>query len=209
MDANQLSGTLHPPLRKALLAELGRRDPSLAFRVASHLWARDLAGLASGSALISGSAGRWARGEEWACFSPLDSAEIDAGHCSGKAVYVPAAAASAVLLLAREQLIVIDPHAVEHACTVEPEATLGLRGAGLARIVLKHLPLPTARASVDHQRFRRSGIFSVRRIRRQSLRYGRSTVSPGDCTCHESPVFLVFPRRRAWTPSASSARSRR
>src|SRR5205085_673853 len=48
-DPAQLAETLHPPLRKAILAELARRDPSLAFRGASHLWARDLARLASGS----------------------------------------------------------------------------------------------------------------------------------------------------------------
>src|SRR5262249_32619579 len=40
LDPNNLEATLHPPLRKMLLAELGHRDPSLAIRVASHLWAR-------------------------------------------------------------------------------------------------------------------------------------------------------------------------
>src|SRR5262249_43206619 len=40
-----LGPQLHSPLRKALLAELARRDPSLAYRVACHLWARDLSQL--------------------------------------------------------------------------------------------------------------------------------------------------------------------
>ena len=49
IDPGDLARTMHPPLRKALLAELGRRDPSLAYRAAAHLWARDLARLSSGS----------------------------------------------------------------------------------------------------------------------------------------------------------------
>lgn len=155
VDPNDLAETLHPPLRKGLLAELGRRDPSLAYRVASHLWARDLASLATGSGLLGEAAGRWARVQEWACFSPLESAEVEGGGCSGKAAYVPAATARAVLLLAREQLIVVDAASATGTCSIEPDATLGLRGAGLTRIVLDNLSLPVARATVDYHRFRR------------------------------------------------------
>src|SRR5439155_20328298 len=87
--------------------------------------------------------------------SMLDAAHVEAGCCSGKAVYVPAAGARAVLLLAREQLVLIEPGTESAGCRIEPEPTLGLRGAGLARIVLDNTPLPAARATVDYHRFRR------------------------------------------------------
>lgn len=155
VNANQLAHTLHPPLRKALLAELGRRDPSLAYRVASHLWARDLASLTPGSTFLTAAAERWARGDEWACFAQVENAEIVDDSCSGKAILVPAAAAHSVLLLVRDQLVWIDPRRPNAGCTIEPEATLGLRGAGLVRLVFERLPIASSRTNVDFHRFRR------------------------------------------------------
>ncbi|HEV3259479.1 MAG TPA: acyl-CoA dehydrogenase family protein [Gemmataceae bacterium] len=157
-DPNNLACTLHPPLRKALLAELGKRDPSLAYRVACHLWARDLAHLASGSAALRQSAQRWARGDEWACFTLLDGVETpgregEAARWKGEALFVPARDAQAVLVLFRDRLVVFP---ADHAGLVlVPLATLGLRGAGLSRVRLDGLLLPDGRVAVDYHRIHR------------------------------------------------------
>src|SRR5262249_28149666 len=84
IDPDHLDSTLHPPMRKALLAELGRRDPSLAYRVASHLWARDLARVVSGSSFWAKAAERLTRGEEWTCFVPVEEVQNDAGRWKGE-----------------------------------------------------------------------------------------------------------------------------
>ncbi|MBV9124874.1 MAG: FAD-binding protein, partial [Planctomycetes bacterium] len=158
IDPANLANTLHPPLRKALLAELGRRDPSLAYRVACHLWARDLARVASGSSALHAVAGRWARGEEWACFTPVEAVEFErppaeAPRWRGRALFVPAQGARTLLLLLGDRLAVVG---VDNAgVQIEPLATLGLRGAGLARLSLNGLSLPETHIPVDYDRIHR------------------------------------------------------
>jgi hypothetical protein len=154
LDPADLAGTLHPPQRKALLAELGRRDPSLAYRAAAHLWARDLATLAAGSSALRRAAERWAGGAEWACFAEVDAVPIAADRWMGEALFVPAVGARSVLLLVRDQLVLVAGERPDHF-KIEPLASLGLRGAGLARVRLDGLPLPETRCGVDHDRFRR------------------------------------------------------
>jgi alkylation response protein AidB-like acyl-CoA dehydrogenase/flavin-dependent dehydrogenase/ferredoxin-like protein FixX len=153
LDSAGLARSLHPPERKALLAELGRRDPSLAYRVASHLWARDLASLATGSPALAQAAGRWTRGEEWACFAKVDAVQTRATGWKGDAFFVAAAGAGSLLLLLDSQLVVIPANAPR--LDLEPLATLGLRGCGMTRISLEHLTLPDTRAAADPDRIQR------------------------------------------------------
>jgi len=153
IDPENLAATLHPPLRKAVLAELGRRDPSLAFCAASHLWARDLARVASGSAIWSEGAEQIARAESWTCFGIAES--VQEGECGwkGETFFVPAMGAQSVLLLIHNQLALIP--AARPGLRIMPLATLGLRGAGLARISIEGLVLPRTKTTVDRQRMRR------------------------------------------------------
>jgi alkylation response protein AidB-like acyl-CoA dehydrogenase/flavin-dependent dehydrogenase/ferredoxin-like protein FixX len=154
IDPNHLERTLHPPFRKVLLAELGRRDPSLAYRTAAHLWARDLARLASGSSALSRAFQRWARGDEWACFAAVDATQATHGGWQGEALFVPGQHASSFLLLLGDQLAVAP---VQRAgIRVEPLATLGLRGAGMALLRLVEFKLPVEHANVDHDRILRA-----------------------------------------------------
>jgi alkylation response protein AidB-like acyl-CoA dehydrogenase/flavin-dependent dehydrogenase/ferredoxin-like protein FixX len=154
LDPAHLGATLHPPLRKALLAELGRRDPSLAYRAASHLWARDLARLATSSAALGQAARRWARGDEWAAFAVVENAEFTGRGWQGEALFLPAQVAQALLLLVGDQLVIVpvnrgDPSA---GLAIERLTSLGLRGAGLAMVRLQDWPLPEPRVAVDHDR---------------------------------------------------------
>jgi alkylation response protein AidB-like acyl-CoA dehydrogenase/flavin-dependent dehydrogenase/ferredoxin-like protein FixX len=152
LQASGLDHRLHPPERKALLAELGRRDPSLAYRVASHLWARDLASLPTGSPALAQAAGRWLRGDEWACFAAIDAVQTRTGWM-GEASFVAACGAGSLLLLFGNQLVVIP--ATAPRLELEPLKTLGLRGAGIARIRLDNLTLPDTRIAVDPDRIQR------------------------------------------------------
>jgi electron transfer flavoprotein-quinone oxidoreductase len=162
-DPADLPGTLHPPSRKGLLAELGRRDPSLAYRAASHLWARDLAHLASGSSAAAAPVARWTRGDEWACFAAIDAVQTaytafaspdgEKEGGPGGALLIPALGARAVLLLLGDQLLIVPTGTP--GLRIEPLATLGLRGAGLARVQLETLDLPATRVAVDSHRIRR------------------------------------------------------
>jgi electron transfer flavoprotein-quinone oxidoreductase len=158
LEPSNLSATMHPPLRKALLAELGRRDPSLAYRAAAHLWARDLARLATSSAVLVQAARRWARGDEWACFAQVDAVQTPDGRWKGEALFVPARGARTLLLLLADQLLLVpvDGPGQPAGLTVEPLATLGLRGAGLARARLDGFAVPEGRVTVDHDRILRA-----------------------------------------------------
>src|SRR5207237_2080701 len=145
---------LHAPLRKALLAELGRRDPALAFRVASHLWARDLARLRMTSSSLARAAERWTRGDEWACFAPLPALHAPDGKWQGEALFVPARGVHSLLLLVGDQLVLMP---ADHAgLRIEALATLGLRGAGLCRVVFDGQQLPVSRVTVDGDRLYRA-----------------------------------------------------
>jgi electron transfer flavoprotein-quinone oxidoreductase len=159
IDASDLAQTLHPPLRKALLAELGRRDPSLAYRAATHLWARDLARLAgTGAPFLARANKRWARGEEWACFAAIAAVQTSSAGWQGEALFVPTAAAQSLLLMLGDQLTVVPVAADQRPAglTVESLPTLGLRGAGMARLRLDNLTLPEERFRVDQARIRRA-----------------------------------------------------
>src|SRR5437764_6425878 len=96
------------PLRKALLTELGWRDPSVAYRVACHLWARDLASLNSSSPPLREAADRWTRGEEWACFAMVAPAGPGVVAESRREIlFVPAEQAASILLLLGDRLAVV------------------------------------------------------------------------------------------------------
>jgi electron transfer flavoprotein-quinone oxidoreductase len=153
VDTQDLANTLHPPLRKVLLAELGRRDPSLAYRVACHLWARDLARLSSGSAAWNQAVERMTRADEWACFITLDAVLSAGAGWRGEALFVPAQNARTLVLLLPNQLAIVS--AGTPGLRIEALATLGLRGAGMARVRLDGLASPETRATVDHDRMRR------------------------------------------------------
>jgi len=147
LDPAAPGSTIHPPLRKQVLAELGRRDPSLAYRAAAHLWARDLARLA---ALPRDLTARWERVDEWACFAIL--ATLPEGKSSSpEALFVPARAARGFLLLDGQRLLVCrkDDAGNTAGLTIETIQTLGLRGAGLARIVLQGETVAAAENTVD------------------------------------------------------------
>jgi alkylation response protein AidB-like acyl-CoA dehydrogenase/flavin-dependent dehydrogenase/electron transfer flavoprotein alpha subunit/ferredoxin-like protein FixX len=161
LDGGDLAGTLHPPVRKALLAELGRRDPSLAFRAASHLWARDLAHLAGGPASWSQAVAGLSRGDSWSCFAVIDAVRTTGAGWTGEALFVPATYASNLVLLLADQLLVVsmsrdrEGAGIPAGLRLEPLSTLGLRGAGIARLRMDGFVLPETRTGVDHDRMRR------------------------------------------------------
>jgi alkylation response protein AidB-like acyl-CoA dehydrogenase/flavin-dependent dehydrogenase/electron transfer flavoprotein alpha subunit/ferredoxin-like protein FixX len=141
-----VDGTMHPVARKALLAELARRDPSLAFRAAAHLWARDLAKFAPLPASLTE---RWGRAEEWACFAILPTAVAGAPG-DAEALLIPALHAQSILVLEGNRLLAFCKDAAGNApgLAVEPIATLGLRGAGLAKLRRHGGDQPAAEATV-------------------------------------------------------------
>lgn len=155
LDPTNLENTLHPPLRKLLLAELGRRDPSLAFRVASHLWARDLLHLEP--SFWKDPLDHWTRGKEWACIAfmePIDgslSHNVDGEYF--EAFFIPAIAAHSLLLILPGQIAIVP---TDHpGLAIEPLRTLGLRGAGLARVGIHRNALPKNHVRGDGDRQRR------------------------------------------------------
>jgi electron transfer flavoprotein-quinone oxidoreductase len=141
VDSDKLEATLHPPARKWLLAELGRRDPSLAYRAASHLWARDLAGHFQ----LTDHAKRWTDGAEWGCFAALEGSPP-------KALLVPAGGANSLLILHANSLAAVSLNDRGGAgLRVEPLATLGLRGAGLASVALEGTLAAQEQTVVDRE----------------------------------------------------------
>lgn len=121
--------TLHPPLRKMLLAELARRDASLGYRVARHLLARDLA-TACGLNLVDP--------DRWLAFVVLDNPSATGNQVSGTASFIPAA--DEYLILAGDRLFRASQEAL--AAHLIPQPSLGLRGAGLHELKLEGFPLP-------------------------------------------------------------------
>jgi alkylation response protein AidB-like acyl-CoA dehydrogenase/flavin-dependent dehydrogenase/ferredoxin-like protein FixX len=93
--------------RRPLLAELAGRDPSLAYRVAHYYWARSLTPEI---------------GDKWGCVAAVDE--------HGEALLVPALQAEAIVVVRGNEVHV---HRAADVA-VEPLKTLGLRGAGLARV---------------------------------------------------------------------------
>src|SRR5581483_7319490 len=98
-----------------------------------HLWARDLARISSSTADLGAAANRWAQGEEWACFAIVDASPTGDESWQGQVLFVPALGAATLLLLVGDHLVMVP--AASPGLRVESVATLGLRGAGLARIV--------------------------------------------------------------------------
>jgi alkylation response protein AidB-like acyl-CoA dehydrogenase/flavin-dependent dehydrogenase/ferredoxin-like protein FixX len=154
IDPKNLERTLHPPLRKMLLAELGSRDPSLAFRAASHLWTRDILSLEAPSS--NEPLERWIRAEEWACLVYLNE---DEGVLSPsvspyfEALFVPAISVRWLLVVLQNQMAIVS---VDHpALSIEPLSTLGLRGAGLARVQIQKTILASKLVTVDGDHARR------------------------------------------------------
>ena len=152
LDSAGLAHTMHPPERKALFAELGRRDPSLAYRVASHLWARDLACYDR----VPGPRTRGRPVDPWrrmGLFRQVEAVQTRATGWKGEALFVAAAGAGSLLLLIGNQLVAIPANAPR--LELEPLATLGLRGCGMARISLDNMTLPDTRAAADPDRIQR------------------------------------------------------
>jgi electron transfer flavoprotein-quinone oxidoreductase len=140
-------GEFLSPLRKALLAELGRRDPSIAYRVACHLWARDLATLNNSSLPFREAAHRWSRGEEWACLAILPSDPRDGAESRREACFVPAGQAKSILALTGDRLAVLPLDAP--GLHVVPTETLGLRGAGVVCLRLDSASISDAATPID------------------------------------------------------------
>ena len=133
IDPTNLPDTLHPALRKTLLAELGRCDASLAFRVASHLWARDLVALSSEGGVstprlpgpsLTPVVG-WTPGDEWACLAVMEMVSESAqAPLTGKALFVPAALTQSIVFLLPDQLVNTEP-----VKSAEPPINSGSAGA--------------------------------------------------------------------------------
>ena len=76
------------------------------------------------------------------------------GGWQGEALFVPALGAATLLMLVGDNLALVP---IDRAgLRIEPLATLGLRGAGMARVRLENLTLPQERAPVDHDRIFRA-----------------------------------------------------
>jgi alkylation response protein AidB-like acyl-CoA dehydrogenase/flavin-dependent dehydrogenase/ferredoxin-like protein FixX len=97
-----------------VLVDLARRDPSLAYRFENHLWAQRFRGEHSDGPADGG----------WWAFAKVDE--------RGEALLVPACDAERLVIQDGDRVQVFSAHAP--GVTVEPLATLGLRGAGLARV---------------------------------------------------------------------------
>jgi electron transfer flavoprotein-quinone oxidoreductase len=151
LNTDRLPQTLHPPVRSAILSELGRKDPSLAYRAASHLWARDLASLRPTAPELSELAERLARGDQWGCFAEVDAARSPEGGWHGEAWYVPSRYARTMILLVPNYLGAADIGSP--GLRLETIGTLGLRGAGICRIYLDGLQL--SGTTVDQEQLRR------------------------------------------------------
>jgi len=122
--------------RKVLLRELARRDASLAYRVASHGWAKELAG---------------SDGSGWHAFGIVGNGRIVNGKCHGTAWFIPAA--DTTVLLIEDRLVRLT--GATSMVRREWLAPLGLRGAGLQRIVLDGWNLPGDARQVDPEELRR------------------------------------------------------
>jgi alkylation response protein AidB-like acyl-CoA dehydrogenase/flavin-dependent dehydrogenase/electron transfer flavoprotein alpha subunit/ferredoxin-like protein FixX len=112
---------LHPIVRKRLLAEFGRRDPTVAYLAMSHLWARDMLRMA-GLPVETLSA----HADELLCW-------VDLYKDQGQASLVPAGFAQKLVLLTKSGLAVVGRTS---RLSITPVVGLGLRGASLASVSL-------------------------------------------------------------------------
>jgi electron transfer flavoprotein-quinone oxidoreductase len=154
LDSNNLGPTLHPPMRKALLGELGGRDPSLAYRVASHLWARDILQFQDPSAKEW--IDKWSRADEWACLAvmkPIRNSATSHPDDNWEALLVPAMAARSLLLILPDRIIAVPVDLP--GILIQSLPTLGLRGAGLADVQICRSVLPPTAKPSDSDRLGR------------------------------------------------------
>ena len=145
------TASLHPHVRKQLLAYLGRLDPSLAFRVASHLWARDAVTL-SQSADEKGFPDR-----QWACLILRNEASNN-GQLSEEVLFIPAKQSNTLVILEADQLTTIHTRQdmTGQSIQTEPIRTLGLRGAGLCRVTFADQPVSESGIKIDRPQLIRS-----------------------------------------------------
>ncbi|HMP03214.1 MAG TPA: acyl-CoA dehydrogenase family protein [Gemmatales bacterium] len=137
-------GSASEPLRRALLAELGRRDPSLGYRAALHHLALALVPHL-GSNELAAQAEAWKNGERWAAVVVLDQGAVTDSTFSGEATLLPQA--DDYLLLAGDAWLVVASKDLGSALT--PVKGLGLRGADPRRLEANGIPLPRLRGRGD------------------------------------------------------------
>jgi alkylation response protein AidB-like acyl-CoA dehydrogenase/flavin-dependent dehydrogenase/electron transfer flavoprotein alpha subunit/ferredoxin-like protein FixX len=150
IDEKDLARTLHPPLRKWLLAELGRRDPSLAYVAASHLWARDLATLSASELAFADGVADTIEDGGWftlAFFERLPPEDEE----GAEALLVPARNNQWFLCVFGDQMSI----AIPGALATEALPTLGLRGAGLVRVLQPKVTPPDVWGTIDRERILR------------------------------------------------------
>src|SRR5262249_45215361 len=126
-----------------LLIELGRRDASLAIRVADHL-AASMIGLRSGNGSL---ASQPLLKGDWLCLADCKAGMVSDDAWSGEAVLVPALHAKALVMFLENRAELIPANAP--GLHIEPLQTLGLRGAGLARVRLDNYKTTGPQVSAD------------------------------------------------------------
>lgn len=130
--------------RAALLAELGRRDPSLGYRAALHLLACDIA-TQFGSEPLRERASAWLKVDNWVAAVWVEDVRLDRDQLFGSAWLVPGA--DWYLLWIGAELLVYSAAELQAATT--PTKGLGLRGAQLQRFEFPGIALPACRHRVD------------------------------------------------------------
>jgi electron transfer flavoprotein-quinone oxidoreductase len=142
--------------RKVILSELANRIPSLAYALASHLWARDIVRIFGGAA-FEDVAAHLATGSEMAAFAWEGTVEVDRDdegiRLRGQKLFVPTALARWFVVLADDQLVVLSRDTP--GLRVEPLGTIGMRGAAPATLVLDNVTLPATHRRVDKKQFDR------------------------------------------------------
>ncbi len=137
LESTQLDQTLHPAARKEILAELGRRDPSIGYRFAHHLWVRDLLQL-FGSDMQRHAWRQLTLQKQWSAYVNLDNGSIQSDGCRGSATMLPLV--DAYLIRIHDRLFWVT--AKELGSQLQPVIGLGLRGTPLCQIDLNDFPLP-------------------------------------------------------------------
>lgn len=144
IDTLNLEESLHPAIRKEILAELGRRDPSLGYRLAHHLWVRDAIALFGGSSLQMTFESLQQR-RQWSALIMVEDAATGANPLRGEALMLPLV--DAYLICVGDRLYWQTRE--ELGDRLQPLSGLGLRGTPLCRIDLDGISLPSEHVSVD------------------------------------------------------------
>jgi electron transfer flavoprotein-quinone oxidoreductase len=142
--------------RKLVLTELASRIPSLAYVVASHLWARDILRVLGGAAFEE-LAAQLASGNQLAAFAWEGTVEVDRDdegiRLRGQKIYVPTALAQYFVIVADDLLVVL--HRNAPGLRVEPLGTIGMRGSAPATLVLDNVTMPVTHRRVDKNQLER------------------------------------------------------